>query len=77
MVLFLVFAGRSSIDLAPIYSFSKKRLYAALPGRTFICVKNYPPQEDGELDLKKGEFVEGEDYHYHSQEQCFNQTLTN
>ncbi|XP_064627381.1 SH3 and multiple ankyrin repeat domains protein 2-like isoform X2 [Lineus longissimus] len=49
---------RSSIDLPPMYSFSKKRLYAALPGRTFICVKNYHAQEEGELDLKKGAFVE-------------------
>ncbi len=36
-----------------------RRLYAATPGRTFICIKSRRPQEEGELKLRKGNFVEG------------------
>ena len=41
------------------YIYPRQRLYQALPGRRFICIKNYKPQKEGELQLKKGQFVEG------------------
>ncbi|XP_074657452.1 uncharacterized protein LOC141910635 isoform X2 [Tubulanus polymorphus] len=45
-------------DTNSIYAYPRKRLYAALPGRTFVCVKDYKPTEDGELTLVKGDLVE-------------------
>ena len=41
------------------YSYPTQRLYPATPGREFVCVTSYRPQRDGDLMLKKGQFVEG------------------
>ncbi|XP_035258013.1 SH3 and multiple ankyrin repeat domains protein 3-like isoform X3 [Anguilla anguilla] len=35
----------------------KRKLYSAVPGRTFIVVKPYTPQGDGEIQLNRGERV--------------------
>ncbi|XP_061085242.1 SH3 and multiple ankyrin repeat domains protein 3-like [Conger conger] len=35
----------------------KRKLYSAVPGRTFIVVKPYAPQGDGEIQLNRGERV--------------------
>ncbi len=43
----------------PEYLSNRRGLYAATPGRTFICIKSRRPQEEGELKLRKGNFVEG------------------
>ena len=53
--------GRSSVPdwTSASYSYNKQRLYPALPGRTFVCVKSYTPQSEAELMIKKGQFVEG------------------
>ncbi|XP_014668975.1 PREDICTED: SH3 and multiple ankyrin repeat domains protein 3-like [Priapulus caudatus] len=51
-------SGKSSNSTSPVYVSPKKRLYPAMPGRTFVCVKPYLPKEDGELALKKGDFVD-------------------
>lgn len=40
----------------------KRKLYSAVPGRTFIVVKPYTPQGEGEIQLNRGERVKGE-YH--------------
>lgn len=37
----------------------KRKLYSAVPGRTFIVVKPYTPQGDGEIQLNRGERVKG------------------
>ena len=37
----------------------KRKLYSAVPGRTFIVVKPYSPQGDGEIQLNRGERVKG------------------
>ncbi|XP_026107628.1 SH3 and multiple ankyrin repeat domains protein 3-like [Carassius auratus] len=39
----------------------KRKLYSAVPGRTFIVVKPYTPQGEGEIQLNRGERVK--DYH--------------
>ncbi|XP_051512118.1 SH3 and multiple ankyrin repeat domains protein 3-like [Myxocyprinus asiaticus] len=39
----------------------KRKLYSAVPGRTFIVVKPYVPQGEGEIQLNRGERVK--DYH--------------
>ena len=41
------------------YLYPKQRLYPATPGRHFVCVRSYKPQQDGELYISKGQFVEG------------------
>ncbi|KAJ8373882.1 hypothetical protein SKAU_G00044620 [Synaphobranchus kaupii] len=38
----------------------KRKLYSAVPGRTFIVVKPYSPQGEGEIQLNRGERVKGE-----------------
>lgn len=38
----------------------KRKLYSAVPGRTFIVVKPYTPQGEGEIQLNRGERVKGE-----------------
>nr|XP_033491468.1 SH3 and multiple ankyrin repeat domains protein 3 [Epinephelus lanceolatus] len=41
----------------------KRKLYSAVPGRTFIVVKPYTPQGEGEIQLNRGERVKvAEDY---------------
>uniref|UniRef100_UPI00358F40DC SH3 and multiple ankyrin repeat domains protein 2-like isoform X2 n=1 Tax=Myxine glutinosa TaxID=7769 RepID=UPI00358F40DC len=35
----------------------KHRLYSAVPGRTFVVVKSYTPQGEGEISLNRGERV--------------------
>ncbi|XP_075064562.1 SH3 and multiple ankyrin repeat domains protein 3 isoform X6 [Mixophyes fleayi] len=35
----------------------KRKLYSAVPGRTFIAVKSYEPQGPGEIQLNRGERV--------------------
>ncbi|MGH0149529.1 UNVERIFIED_CONTAM: hypothetical protein FKN15_036248 [Acipenser sinensis] len=37
----------------------KRKLYSAVPGRTFIVVKPYTPQGEGEIQLNRGERVKG------------------
>uniref|UniRef100_A0A8C6P5N7 PDZ domain-containing protein n=1 Tax=Nothobranchius furzeri TaxID=105023 RepID=A0A8C6P5N7_NOTFU len=37
----------------------KRKLYSAVPGRTFIVVKPYSPQGEGEIQLNRGERVKG------------------
>ena len=50
----------SSIPESAIaYVSSRRRLYTATPGRSFICVKSYRAREEGELRMRKGTFVEG------------------
>ncbi|XP_061577985.1 SH3 and multiple ankyrin repeat domains protein 3 isoform X9 [Cololabis saira] len=39
----------------------KRKLYSAVPGRTFIVVKPYSPQGDGEIQLNRGERVKDYD----------------
>ena len=48
--------SRGSVDY---YAYPKQRLYAAVPGREFVCVRSFRPQRDGDLRLVKGQFVEG------------------
>lgn len=40
------------------YVYPRKRLYASIPDRKFICIKSYKPAQAGELELKKGDIVE-------------------
>ena len=42
-----------------LYSYPKQRLYPAMPGREFVCVEGYTPRTEGDLHLRKGDFVEG------------------
>ncbi|KAG5846089.1 hypothetical protein ANANG_G00146020 [Anguilla anguilla] len=35
----------------------KRKLYSAVPGRTFIVVKPHTPQGEGEIQLNRGERV--------------------
>lgn len=37
----------------------RKRLYASVPGKHFIAIKDYKPSTAGELALEKGDEVEG------------------
>ncbi|XP_043944546.1 SH3 and multiple ankyrin repeat domains protein 3 isoform X4 [Protopterus annectens] len=41
----------------PIHRGPKRKLYSAVPGRTFIVVKSYTPQGEGEIQLNRGERV--------------------
>ena len=59
MNLFLVIFFPNQNPELPAFSYSKKRLYPALPGRTFICVKDYEAQDEAELALHRGDFVQG------------------
>lgn len=58
---YINFGGRRSsvTSDSPLFSYSKQRLYPAMPGRIFICVKNFQPTDEAELRLRKGDFVEG------------------
>jgi hypothetical protein len=40
------------------YAYPRKRLYASIPDRRFICIKSYKPIQAGELELRKGDIVE-------------------
>ena len=40
----------------------RKRLYASVPGRRFVAIKDYRPLMAGELALEKGDEVEGRWY---------------
>ncbi|CAF0957509.1 unnamed protein product [Adineta steineri] len=40
------------------YTYKRKRLYAAAPGRKCMCIKSYRTNLPGELLLKKGDIVE-------------------
>ncbi|CAF1634071.1 unnamed protein product [Adineta ricciae] len=40
------------------YTYKRKRLYAAAPGRKCMCIKSYQANSPGELSLKKGDIVE-------------------
>jgi len=52
--------GRGSIASdSPVYFYPRRRLYEAMPRRTFVCVRNYTPEMEGELALRKGQFVQG------------------
>lgn len=44
---------------APAHRGPKRKLYSAVPGRTFIVVKPYQPQGEGEIQLHRGERVKG------------------
>lgn len=37
----------------------KRKLYSAVPGRTFMAVKPYQAQAEGELSISKGEKIKG------------------
>ncbi|XP_069485567.1 SH3 and multiple ankyrin repeat domains protein 3 isoform X2 [Ambystoma mexicanum] len=41
----------------PAHRGPKRKLYSAVPGRTFIVVKSYTPQGEGEIQLNRGERV--------------------
>ncbi|XP_029470923.1 SH3 and multiple ankyrin repeat domains protein 3 isoform X4 [Rhinatrema bivittatum] len=41
----------------PVHRGPKRKLYSAVPGRTFIVVKSYTPQGEGEIQLNRGERV--------------------
>ena len=45
------------------YSYQRKRLYAATPGRKSVCIKSYQSQFSGELNLEKGDIVESKIEH--------------
>jgi hypothetical protein len=40
------------------YTYKRKRLYAAAPGRKCVCIKSYRANSSGELSLNKGNIVE-------------------
>lgn len=40
------------------YTYKRKRLYAAAPGRKCMCIKSYKASLPGELILNKGDIVE-------------------
>lgn len=40
------------------YAYPRKRLYASIPDRKFMCIKGYKPIHAGELELRKGDIVE-------------------
>jgi hypothetical protein len=40
------------------YTYKRKRLYAAAPGRKCMCIKSYRTNLPGELLLNKGDIVE-------------------
>lgn len=43
----------------------KRRLYSAVPGRTFIATQSHVPQGPGEIQLHRGERVKGQTPHTH------------
>ena len=48
-----------SAAAAPVeYSYRRRRLYPAIPNRTFICVRAHRVASEGELELRKGDVVE-------------------
>ena len=48
----------SHLGINNCYSYKRKRLYAAAPGRKCVCVKSYCANASGELSLTKGDIVE-------------------
>jgi hypothetical protein len=40
------------------YTYKRKRLYAAAPGRKCMCIKSYRANSSGELSMNKGDIVE-------------------
>ncbi|MEQ2172533.1 hypothetical protein GOODEAATRI_022064, partial [Goodea atripinnis] len=44
----------------PTPQMRKRRLYSAVPGRTFIATRSHVPQGPGEIQLHRGERVKGE-----------------
>lgn len=43
------------------YTYKRKRLYAAAPGRRCMCIKSYQGSSSGELSINKGDIVESKD----------------
>lgn len=37
----------------------RRKLYSAVPGRSFMAVKSYQAQAEGEISLSKGEKIKG------------------
>ncbi|CAG5958135.1 unnamed protein product [Menidia menidia] len=54
----------------------KRKLYSAVPGRTFIVVKPYTPQGDGEIQLNRGERVKVTDDYLDTDVRILKNTLT-
>ncbi|KAK1887373.1 SH3 and multiple ankyrin repeat domains protein 2 [Dissostichus eleginoides] len=48
----------------------KRKLYSAVPGRTFIVVKPYTPQGEGEIQLNRGERVKADISYTEDDEDC-------
>ena len=44
------------------YTYKRKRLYAAAPGRKCVCIKSYRSTSAGELVLNKGDIVESKSH---------------
>lgn len=44
----------------PTPQMRKRRLYSAVPGRTFIATRSHVPQGAGEIQLHRGERVKGQ-----------------
>ena len=44
----------------PATQVMKRRLYSAVPGRTFIATRSHTPQGPGEIHLHRGERVKGQ-----------------
>lgn len=42
----------------PDYFYPRRRLYPAIPNRTFICTRAHKIFQEGELELRKGDIVE-------------------
>lgn len=40
------------------YSYPRRRLYPAIPNRTFICVRAHKAAQEGEIELRKGDVIE-------------------
>lgn len=53
----------------------KRKLYSAVPGRTFIVVKPYTPQGEGEIQLNRGERVKGRSTLSYSTAVCFTSVI--
>lgn len=54
----------SSPPLTP--QMRKRRLYSAVPGRTFIATRSHVPQGAGEIQLHRGERVKGQPAETHT-----------
>ena len=55
---------REKLAVPPVKAVSgaatiRKRLYASVPGKRFVAVRNYKPSVAGELAFEKGDEVEG------------------